>query len=92
MSVKFRSSGLFVRVALLSATFFGLAESVVAQTNPTLIPYTLKLVAGGGSTTPAKGGTCPVSGFTATDAYGDGCLATEVLLGTSASAPPRRRL
>jgi hypothetical protein len=61
-----------------------------AQTAPQLLPYTMKVVAGGGTSNPAKGGTCPVSGYIATDAYGDGCLATEILLGTSATAPGPR--
>jgi hypothetical protein len=51
---------------------------------PQLLPYTVKLIAGGGSTVIAKGATCPVSGFTSTDAYGDGCLATEIELGNTA--------
>jgi hypothetical protein len=61
-----------------------------AQTVPQLLPSTVKTIAGGGASTPAAGGTCPVSGYIATDAYGDGCLATEVLLGTSAAAPGPR--
>lgn len=47
---------------------------------PQLLPYTVKLIAGGGSVAIAKGATCPVSGFISTDAYGDGCLATEIML------------
>ena len=38
------------------------------------------LLAGGAATSPAAGATCPVSGFTSTDKFGDGCLATEVTL------------
>jgi hypothetical protein len=57
---------------------------------PQLLPSTTRPVAGGGTATPAAGGICPISGYTATDGYGDGCLATEVLLGTSASAPGPR--
>jgi hypothetical protein len=67
-----------------------LAGNVSAQTAPSLVPITTKAVAGGGTSVPAKGGVCPVSGYIATDTYGDGCLATEVLLGTSASAPGPR--
>lgn len=52
-----------------------------AQTAPQLLPYTSKLIAGGGKTaTFSVGETCPVSGYTATDTYGDGCLGTEVEL------------
>jgi hypothetical protein len=58
---------------------------------PQLLPSTTRPVAGGGTTTPtAAGNPCPISGYIATDAYGDGCLATEVLLGTSANAPGPR--
>lgn len=53
---------------------------VNAQTAPQLLPYTVKLIAGGGTTAIASGATCPVSGYTSTDAYGDGCLATEIEL------------
>jgi hypothetical protein len=68
----------------------GFASGASAQTVPQLLPSTVKIIAGGGTSTPAKGGVCPVSGNIATDAYGDGCLATEVLLGTSANAPGPR--
>jgi len=51
-----------------------------AQVAPTLLPYTLSVIAGGAASSPAAGATCPVSGFKSTDAFGDGCLATEVLL------------
>jgi hypothetical protein len=50
----------------------------------------VKLIAGGGTANPAKGGICPVSGYIATDAYGDGCLATEVLLGGGSATPGPR--
>jgi len=66
------------------------ASGIDAQTAPSLVPTISKLVAGGGTSNPAKGGLCPVSGYIATDTYGDGCLGTEVLLGTSASAPGPR--
>lgn len=77
--MTFRS--LVVRsLTALSLPFFCLASSskASAQTAPQLLPYQLSLVAGGGSAVTA-GATCP-SGKVATDAYGDGCLATEVLL------------
>jgi hypothetical protein len=66
------------------------AAGAAAQTLPQLLPSTVKTIAGGGTSTPAKGGTCPVSGNIAVDAYGDGCLATEVLLGTGATTPGPR--
>ena len=59
-------------------------SSAAAQTPtlipPQLLPYTVKLIAGGGTAPIAAGATCPVSGFKSLDAYGDGCLATEVQL------------
>jgi Bacterial Ig-like domain (group 3) len=70
----------FLPVAL--AALAGLGSSAVAQTAPQLLPYTSKLVAGGGKTAipPTVGATCPSSGFKTTDIYGDGCLATEIQL------------
>jgi sugar lactone lactonase YvrE/predicted component of type VI protein secretion system len=50
------------------------------QAAPQLLPYTITAIAGGAASSPAVGTTCPVSGFTSTDAFGDGCLATEVKL------------
>ena len=50
-----------------------------AQTAPQLLPYTISRTGGGGAAI-AAGATCPVSGYTSTDAFGDGCLATEVKL------------
>jgi hypothetical protein len=70
-----RQSALFVLVTLA-----GFCSSVSAQTAPQLLPYTSKLIAGSGTTAIASGATCPVSGFKSTDAFGDGCLATEVQL------------
>jgi hypothetical protein len=78
----------FAPLAVVAVMAF--AISLSAQTVPQLLPSTVKTIAGGGTSAVAKGGTCPVSGYIATDAYGDGCLATEVLLGTSASAPGPR--
>ncbi len=63
------------------ALLAGLGSSASAQvTAPQLLPYTVKLVAGSGTAAIAKGVACPLSGFIATDAFGDGCLATEVKL------------
>lgn len=59
----------------------GVSLSANAQNvNPQLLPATAKLLAGGGTIALTAGATCPVSGKTSTDAYGDGCLATEVQL------------
>ena len=63
----------------------GLGGNAVAQTAPQLLPYTVKLIAGGGTVAIAKGAACPVSGFIASDAYGDGCLATEIMIGNTAT-------
>ena len=51
---------------------------------PQLLPYQTTLLAGGGSAsaTYAANAICPSSGNTMTDQYGDGCLATEVVLNT----------
>ncbi len=52
-----------------------------AQTAPTLLPYTAKLIAGGGTASKVTfPGLCPSSGLMASDTYGDGCLATELAL------------
>jgi hypothetical protein len=64
----------------------GIAPQASAQATtvaPQLLPYTSKLIAGGGSTTATKGSVCSragatPSGYTSYDAYGDGCLATEI--------------
>ena len=71
-------SGLLHRVAVVFS--IGLASAAQAQTAPQLLPYTITTVAGGGAVAIANGATCPSSGLTSTDAYGDGCLATEVKL------------
>ncbi len=72
-----------VSIALLAVA--GLGSSAAAQTAPQLLPYTSKLIAGGGSTAATKGATCMRTGATpsgnvSTDTYGDGCLATEIVL------------
>jgi hypothetical protein len=67
--------------ALLPVALLSVAQSASAQTAPSLVPYTSKLIAGGGATaTFTKGGTCPVAGTTVLDTYGDGCFATEIQL------------
>jgi len=67
----------------LFVTLAGLCYPATAQvpaTPPQLLPYTVKLIAGGGKSAIASGATCPSSGFKSTDAFGDGCLGTEILL------------
>ena len=86
MSICLRLSSLANRRSIWPISFAALAcfcSSAAAQTPPQLLPYTSKLIAGGGTAAIAAGATCPVSGFTATDAYGDGCLATEIQLTTT---------
>jgi Bacterial Ig-like domain (group 3)/NHL repeat len=58
----------------------GLKAFGQTPTPPQLLPYIVTLLAGGAAASPAAGATCPVSGFTSTDKFGDGCLATEVVL------------
>src|ERR1700689_523163 len=74
VSTPYRCTGLAPRFFALSLALLGLAGfSAVAsaQTAPQLLPYTAKLIAGGAATSPAAGKTCPVSGNTSTDAFGD---------------------
>src|SRR5665213_2089729 len=82
-------STLFCRNGLVSRTlafslallcFAGFSSAAKAQTAPQLLPYLPKVLAGGGAAI-ASGALCPdASGNHATDAYGDNCLATSVLL------------
>ncbi|HEY4378758.1 MAG TPA: hypothetical protein VGN01_00330, partial [Acidobacteriaceae bacterium] len=76
------------RWALLSValTLVGLGGNAFAQTAPQLLPYTVKLIAGGGTVAIAKGAACPVSGFIAADAFGDGCLATEIMIAPTSTS------
>ncbi len=76
MSIFVRLSGLVLAASFLT----GYPATSAAQTAPQLIPYTVKVVAGGGAASIAAGAACPSSGLTATDAFGDGCLATEIQL------------
>lgn len=83
MFISVRTSGLVRRLSLISTALLAFActaSGANAQTAPQLLPYTVKVVAGGGTVAIASGATCPVSGFKSTDAYGDGCLATEIQL------------
>jgi len=76
-----RISGFACRLSVVSTALFaltGIGSRAGAQTAPQLLPYTSKLIAGGGAALNA--GKCPVTGVTATDTYGDGCLATEIVL------------
>jgi hypothetical protein len=89
-----RCNGLAIRAFALSLVPFCLSTAIfaqgaspatgttaaVAQAAPQLLPYKVTVVAGGGTAPIAKSAVCPVSGFTSTDAYGDGCLATEIQL------------
>jgi hypothetical protein len=82
LSMLFRSGPSLRRLVCSASVLListGFASAAQAQTAPDLLPYKTKLVAGGGTALTA-GATCPVSGNTSTDAYGDGCLATEVAL------------
>jgi streptogramin lyase len=91
VSLSLRVSGLVHRSAIVVLAL-GAFSSVLAtaQTAPQLLPYTSQLLAGGGATaTFTPGQTCPVAGapYMATDKYGDGCLATEVQLGSTYGGP-----
>jgi large repetitive protein len=66
-----------------SLAIYGFSSSTTAQTAPQLLPYTVKLIAGGGTTVIASGATCPLSGRHSTDNYSDGCLATEIEIGNT---------
>ena len=59
------------------------AATAGAQAAPQLLPYNVSLVAGGAASNPAAGSVC-ASGKTSLDAFGDGCLATEVVLNAPA--------
>jgi hypothetical protein len=74
----------------------GLAASACSQTPnavpvaPQLLPYTSKLIAGGATgATFTVGTTCPQAGAPnkATDTFGDGCLANEIVWGTGTTGP-----
>ena len=83
MFISVRTTGVDRRLSLISTAllaFACIASGAHAQTAPQLLPYTITTVAGGGTTAIAAKALCPVSGFTSTDAFGDGCLATEVKL------------
>ncbi len=71
---------------LVSLMIAGFGFNATAQTAPQLLPYTVKLIAGGGTVAIASGATCPVSGFKSLDAYGDGCLATEIQIAPTATS------
>jgi hypothetical protein len=65
---------------VFAITFVAGVQATYGQAVPQLLPYQTSVVAGGGTTPIAAGASCPVSGKTSLDAYGDGCLATEVQL------------
>jgi len=65
-------------------TCLGLMVAFSAHVRAQIVyPNTISTVAGGASANPTKGAACAVgSPFTATDALGDGCPATQALLGS----------
>lgn len=74
----------FLPLALIALGGFAPAASA-QTTTPQLLPYTSKLIAGGGPTatfTVSPTVYCPQAGapYTAADKYGDGCLANEIQL------------
>lgn len=84
VSIVTRVPGLSTRLTcaiLASAAIVGVSS---AQTAPQLLPYTSKVIAGGGTTVAAAGATCAgpagaaPSGNVSSNAIGDNCLATEV--------------
>ena len=92
MSTLFCTKGLATSILALPLavlSFAGFSPAAHAQAAPQLLPYTAKLIAGGATTNPASGTTCPLSGNISTDAFGDGCLATEVNLGSSTTGGPK---
>ncbi|MGD0347825.1 MAG: Ig-like domain repeat protein [Terracidiphilus sp.] len=73
----------YVLIALVALTGFAGSSANAQAVAPQLLPYSVKVIAGGGTTATFTAGTaggCPVSGYTPTDTYGDGCLATEIEL------------
>lgn len=76
--LRFRN---IVAILVLAMT----AVTIEAQSSvPQLLPYTVTVLAGGGSAQ-SYPGACTQSGNTVLDAYGDGCLATEILLSSSST-------
>ena len=58
-------------------------SAVLGQTTPTVVlPYTISTIAGGGTTTAAGSACFAGSALKATDAFGDGCPATEAVFST----------
>ena len=73
------------RLALGSLVFTAALAPVAHAQAPYLLPYTISVYAGGG-TAPVAGAACAgAPGFTATDAFGDGCPITSssVIVGAS---------
>jgi hypothetical protein len=76
-------SGLAASYYLLSSTTATTHANILAVVlPPKAIPYMTSILAGGNTTQYTVGATCP-SGKTAIDVWGDGCLATEAVLGLS---------
>ena len=87
MPIYRRTPGSLCRLLLplAAVAVANIALSVSAQTVPQLLPYTAKLIAGGGPTatfTVNPSAYCPQAGapYTPADKYGDGCLANEIQL------------
>ncbi len=88
-----RVSRIAYRICVVSAgvlSFTGLVTQAHSQTAPQLLPYTAKLLAGGGTAAAANAACSRVgaipSGHFAYDAADDGCLATEIVLSAPRSA------
>jgi hypothetical protein len=88
-----RVSRFAYRICVVSAgvlSFTGLVTQAHSQTAPQLLPYTAKLLAGGGTAVAANAACSRVgaipSGHFAYDAADDGCLATEIVLSAPRSA------
>ena len=75
---------MFRKLVMVSLATVGVGAVSAQSTAPTLLPYTAKLIAGGGTAVYGKGIACP-SGLMSTDAYGDGCLANEIEIGNTAT-------
>ncbi|SNS75145.1 NHL repeat-containing protein [Granulicella rosea] len=70
---------LILAAVSICAASAGSTPAAAAAATPQLLPYTITTVAGGAATNPAAGAACAAgSTRVSTDAYGDGCLATQV--------------
>ncbi len=70
-----------VRVLVGLAGLSCFAAQAASTATPQALPYIVTTVAGGAASSPAAGASCGMgSTLVSTDAFGDGCLATQVLL------------